>query len=252
LLTVILIAAFVNIPQDIWIVPVAYCIGSTFLLIISYNSIRKRLVPKIKPHCNQILRVGKEALEVFWSKLTIMGYVVALPVMVKIAGGDVGVAIYNICEKAISFGRIPFDIFANANYPRLAHVYDKCYVQNVIKKIVIVVVGVVFSLLGITWVLSDLIDNQIPGSLKYLFVYLIALVPIGVHSFIGTCVLLVNGQRMLLSTSIIIGLLVFIFTYAFSGWFLEDQIFRIIISMVAVEFGILFIRYFFSRRLKLI
>lgn len=252
LLTVVIIIAFVHMPEDIWIVPIAYCIGSMVLLIISYNAIHKSLACKTKSNCNEILRIGKEALEVFWSKIIIMGYIVVVPVMVKMAGGDVGVAIFNICEKAVSLGRVPIDMFANATYPRLAQVYDKCFVQKLIKKIVIVVVVIVFSLLAISWAFSDLIAKQIPVSLKYLFVYLTALIPIAIHSFIGTCVLMVNGQRALLSTSIIFGLLVYFFTYAVSGWLLEDQILRIIISMVMVEFGILFIRYFFSKRLKLI
>lgn len=252
LLSLGIIVAFVSAPQDLWLVPTAYCIGTIALLITAYKPVRNHITLISKPTGLEIQRVAKEALQVFWSRLIIMGYVAASPVLVKIAAGDAGVAIYSLCEKAVSLGRMPFDMFANAAYPRLAHGYDKSFAQRLIKKQVVVAGIAVFTLLSSAWALRHQIDPQWADSLKYLSIYLIALIPIAMHSFIGTCVLLVNGQRMLLSTSIIFGLFAYLATFAMGGWIFEDQVLRVIISMVMVEFGIMFVRYFFSRRLKLI
>lgn len=252
LLSLGIILAFVRAPQDLWIVPAAYCIGSIALLITAYKSVRNHITRTSKPTGQEIQRIAKEALQVFWSRLIIMGYVAASPVLVKMAAGDAGVAIYSLCEKVVSLGRMPFDMFANAAYPRLAQGYDKRFAQRLIKKQVFVASAAVFTGLAAAWALRHQIDPQWADSLKYLSVYLIALIPIAMHSFIGTCVLLVNSQRMLLSTSIIFGLFAYLATFAIGGWFFEDQILRVIISMVMVEFGIFSIRYIFAKRLKII
>lgn len=252
LLSLGMIVAFVRTPQDLWIVPTAYCIGSIVLLVTAYSPVRNHITRTSKPTGQEIQRIAKEALQVFWSRLIIMGYVAASPVLVKMAGGDAGVAIYSLCEKAVALGRMPFDMFANAAYPRLAQGYDKLFAQRLIKKQVFVASAAVFTALAAAWTLRHQIDPQWADSLKYLSVYLIALIPIAMHSFIGTCVLLVNSQRMLLSTSIIFGLFAYLITYFMGGWLFEDQILRVITSMVMIEFGILFIRYIISRRLKLI
>ncbi|MGV1045289.1 oligosaccharide flippase family protein [Limnohabitans sp.] len=252
LLSLGIIVAFVREPQDLWIVPTAYCIGTVALLITAYSPVRNYITRTSKPTRQEIQRIGKEALQVFWSRLIMVGYGAASPVLVKMAAGDAGVAIYSLCEKAVSLGRMPFDMFANAAYPRLARGYDKSFAQRLIKKQVVFAGIAVFTLLSSAWALRHQIDPQWADSLKYLSIYLIALIPIAMHSFIGTCVLLVNGQRMLLSTSIIFGLFAYLATFAMGGWIFENQVLRVIISMVMVEFGIMFVRYFFSRRLKLI
>ncbi len=252
LLSLGIIVAFVRAPQDLWIVPTAYCIGTIVLLITAHSPVRNHITRTSKPTGQEIQRIAKEALQVFWSRLIIMGYVAASPVLVKMAAGDAGVAIYSLCEKAVSLGRMPFDMFANAAYPRLAQGYDKSFAQRLIKKQVVVSAIAVFTLLASAWALHHQIDPQWADPLKYLSIYLIALIPIAMHSFIGTCVLLVNSQRLVLSTSIIFGLFAYLSTFAIGGWFFEDQILRVIISMVMVEFGIMFVRYIFSRRLKLI
>lgn len=247
-----IIVTFVRSPQDLWIVPAAYCVGTIVLLISAHSPFRNHITRTSPPHTKETLRIAREALQVFWSRLIIMGYVAASPVLVRLAGGDAGVAIYSLCEKAVSLGRMPFDMFANAAYPRLARGYDKSFAQRLIRKQFVVVSAAVFSALTAAWTLRHQIDTPWADSLKYLLVYLIALIPIAMHSFIGTCVLLVNGQRLLLTTSIFFGLLAYLATFVIGGWIFEDQILRVITSMVMVEFGILFIRYFFSRRLKLI
>lgn len=252
LLSLGIIVVFVRAPQDLWIVPTAYCIGTIALLITAYSPVSNYITRTSKPTGLEIQRIAKEALQVFWSRLIIMGYVAASPVLVIMAGGDAGVAIYSLCEKAVSLCRMPFDMFANAAYPRLAQGYDKPFAQRLIKKQVFVASAAVITGLAAAWALRHQIDPQWANSLKYLSVYLIALIPIAMHSFIGTCVLLVNGQRLLLSNSIIFGLFAYLATFAIGGWFFEDQILRVIISMVMVEFGIMLVRYFFAKRLKII
>lgn len=252
LLSLGIIVTFVHAPSDLWIVPTAYCIGTIALLFTAYRPVRNHIARTNKPTGLEIKRIAKEALQVFWSRLIIMGYVAASPVLVKMAGGDSGVAIYSLCEKAVALGRMPFDMFANAAYPRLAQGYDKSFAQRLVKKQLAVAGTAVFTVMAVVWALRHQIDAQWTHSLKYLLVYLIALIPIAMHSFIGTCVLLVNGQRMLLSTSIIFGLFAYLATFAMGGWLFEDQILRVISSMVMVEFGIVFVRYCFAKRLKLI
>lgn len=252
LLSLGIIIVYVRAPQDLWIVPTAYCVGNIALLITAYSPIRSHITRTSKPTGLEIQRIAKEALQVFWSRLIIMGYVAASPVLVKMAGGDAGVAVYSLCEKAVSLGRMPFDMFADAAYPRLAQGYDKSFAQRLIKKQVVVAGAAVFTVLTTALALRLLIDPQWANSLIYLCIYLIALIPISMHSFIGTCVLLVNGQRMLISTSIIFGLFAYLATFAVGEWLFEDQILRVIVSMMMVEFGIMFVRYFFARHLKLI
>jgi polysaccharide transporter, PST family len=252
LLSFIIIVTFVHTSEDVWIVPVAYCLGSAVLLLAAYIPVQKRITYTSTPSGDEIQHIAKEALQVFWSRLIIMGYVAASPVLVRLAGGDAGVAIYSLCEKAVSLGRMPFDMVANAAYPRLAQHYDKSFSQRLIRKQLIVAASAVLTALAVAWALRQQIDTRWANSLEYLAVYLIALIPIAIHSFIGTCVLLVNGQRTLLSTSIIFGMFAYLATYVLGGWIFEDQILRVITSMVMVEFGILFIRHIISRRLNLI
>lgn len=252
LLSLIIIVTFVRTPKDVWIVPIAYCLGSTVLLLTAYVPIQRRIGHTSKPSRTEIWNIAREALQVFWSRLIVMGYVASSPALVRVAGGDAGVAIYSLCEKAVALGRMPFDMFANAAYPRLAQGYDKSFAQRLIKKQVVVATAALLTALTAAWALRHHIDTQWAASLTYLSVYLVALIPIAMHSFIGTCVLLVNRQRMVLSTSIIFGLFAYLVTYVVGGWLFEDQILRVITSMVMVEFGILFIRHIISRRLKLI
>jgi polysaccharide transporter, PST family len=252
MLSFIIIVTLVRTPKDLWVVPAGYCLGSTVLLLTTYIPLQKHITHTSKPSGGEIQHIAKEALQVFWSRLIIMGYVAASPVLVRLAGGDAGVAIYSLCEKAVSLARMPFDMLANAAYPRLAQQYDKSFAQQLVRKQLIVAAAAVWTSLTIAWALRQQIDTRWANSLEYLSVYLIALIPIAMHSFIGTCVLLVNGQRTLLSTSIIFGMFAYLATYVLGGWIFEDQILRVITSMVMVEFGIMLVRYIISRRLKLI
>jgi PST family polysaccharide transporter len=246
------IIVFVKVPDDLWLVPIAYCLGGVILLMKIFRLLKLKEVNATRVSLYQTLCIAKEALEVFWSRLIIMGYAAASPVLVKLAGGDVGVAIYSICEKMIALGRMPFDVYANAAYPRFAQNYDKEFARRVVKKQFIVGLTTVACALVILWNLRSQLDVKGVSSSMYLAVYLAALIPIAVHSFIGICVLVVNGHRLILSTSIIFGLLAYIVTYAVSGWYFSDKILRVILSMVMVEFGIMFVRYYFARNLKLI
>jgi PST family polysaccharide transporter len=249
---IVFIVLFLKVPGDIWLVPVAYCVGGLILLMTTFRTLKTHQMHATHTSLNQTLSMAKEALQVFWSRLIIMGYAAVSPILVRMAGGDVGVAIYSICEKMIALGRMPFDVYANAAYPRFAQYYDKAFAQHIVKKQLIVGLLTVAGALVILWSLRNQLVLLGISSLKYLAVYLVALIPIAMHSFIGTCVLMVNGHRLQLSTSIIFGLISYVVTYALSGSYFEDNILRVILSMVMVEFGILFFRYKKSKSFELL
>jgi PST family polysaccharide transporter len=194
-----------------------------------------------------------ESLHVFWSRVTILGYVTVSPLLINLAAGPQGVAVYNLCEKAISVARMPFDMFAGAAFARFSRNYEVSVVRKYILPLGfggLCVVGVVFA--TSPFVTSILRVPDLDLLKRYLPIYALALIPISMHGFVGTCVLLSNGKRKELTMSIVSGLMSYATCMLVFWPFVENKILLAIIGMVLVEFGIFFSRIFFAFKYRLI
>lgn len=251
--TVALVFVLVRQPRDMWAVPVAYLASS---VLLDFSAARQLLRsvgwPTLLPW-RQIVTVAQHAGQVFWSRLIIMIYVACSPLLVRAAAGAEGVAVYSLCEKAIGLCRVPFDMLANAAYPRLAREYRKTFAQRLLQLQLAAALGVVLLLTAALHFAGPyLLPADWAHAGHYLMLYSLALIPIAAHSFMGTCVLLVHGKRWALSLSIVVGLAAYIAAWSAFGWLWADPLARVITAMVMVEFGICASRYFHSRKSGLI
>lgn len=194
-----------------------------------------------------------ESLHVFWSRVTILGYVTVSPILINFAAGPQGVAVYNLCEKAISVARMPFDMFAGAAFARFSRSYDVAYVRKCIFPLGLgglCVAAIVYIMSPFVTLILHLPDLALLT--HYLPIYALALIPISMHGFVGTCVLLSNGKRKELTLSIISGLLSYATCLLVLWPLVENKILLAIVGMVLVEFGIFFSRIFFAFKYRLI
>lgn len=252
LLSLGLIFWLVRSPADTWAVPFSYCLAGLLLNITAFRLVRREIGrPQLLP-LTDIFRLTLEAAQVFWSRLIIMIYVACSPMLVRAAAGTSGVAIYSLCEKVVSLGRMPFDMLANAAYPRLAREYSKGFARSLLCMQTCVAALAVLLIVGVMLIVHSQLRAAWASASGYMTLYLIALVPMSIHSFLGTCVLLVHGKRLQLSLSVVAGLVAYAITFSLGGWWFTDQIARVITAMVMVEFGICASRYFHSRRFELI
>lgn len=253
IVTLILTLILVREPNDIWLAPLPYLFGAVVLfLLLGWQATQQEVRISIRASAN-IRRVMSESLQVFWSRLTIMGYVTVSPVMINLAVGMEGVAVYNLCEKVVAVARMPFDMLSAAAYTRFSREYHSATIRRffiplgaaglVFALAISVVAPMIVTLLGI----SKLASMQ-----QYLAIYGVALIPISMHGFIGTCVLLPNGKRLELAKSIIVGLLAYLLCMASLWNWIDNKIALAIASMVIVEFGIFFSRLLFSIKYRLI
>lgn len=252
LLSLGLIFWLVRSPADAWAVPFSYCLAGLLLNLTAFRLVRRETGrPGLLPF-DHIVRLTREAAQVFWSRLIIMIYVACSPMLVRAAAGTSGVAIYSLCEKAVSLGRMPFDMLANAAYPRLAREYRKGFARRLLHMQTGAAALVVLLIIGVIFVARSQLRPDWASASAYMVLYAIALVPMAIHSFLGTCVLLVHGKRLQLSLSVLAGLAAYAIAFGLGGWWFTDQITRVITAMVMVEFGICASRYFHSRRFELI
>jgi PST family polysaccharide transporter len=256
---------------------VARCItlGSTFLLVRSAADIQLASVPYLLGACAMFVLVSwqarsylefdgissrkvldsmlGESLHVFWSRVTILGYVTVSPILINFAAGPQGVAVYNLCEKAISVARMPFDMFAGASFARFSRSYSVAHVRKCILPLGLgglCIVGIVYAMSPFVTLILRLPDLALLT--HYLPIYALALIPISMHGFIGTCVLLSNGKRKELTLSIVSGLLSYATCLLILWPFVANKILLAIVGMVLVEFGIFFSRIFFAFKYRLI
>jgi len=253
--SIALVSTFLLIhsPEDIRWAPFPYLLGSvTLFCILSWRASRHVRLSRI-PERLGLQKIFTESLQVFWSRLTIMGYVTVSPLLINATAGTEGVAVYNICEKVISVARMPFDMFAAATY---AH-FSRNYRSVLVRRFLVPLFGGGVLLAGTLSLVAPLVVMlvHVPGFQNlhhYLALYGLALIPISMHGFIGTCVLLPNGKRIELAKSIAIGLLTYVLCLSLFWPWIENKIGLAIAAMVTVEFGIFFSRLFFSIKYRLV
>jgi O-antigen/teichoic acid export membrane protein len=251
--TLISTFAIIRQPSDLALTPIPQILGAfVFLFILSWRTRQTIFIPNAWSVQN-IQKTFKESAQVFWSRLAVVGYVTISPVLVSAAAGSVGVAVYNVCEKVMGVARVPFDTFSVAAYARFSRTYGKSEARKFAK----ILFGFAAATVAVMWMSLPFVGKflHVPGLAAvpfYLSVFSVALLPIAVHGFLGTCVLLPNGRRIELGKSVIVGLLCYICTTAVLWNLLHDRILIAIISMVMVEFGVLGSRMFFSVKQKLI
>jgi PST family polysaccharide transporter len=252
LCAVLMVFMLVRSPADAWAVPFSYGVAAVLLNITAWVLIRPQIGPLALFTGHGLIRLVREAGEVFWSRLIIMIYVACSPMLIRSVAGASGVAIYSLCEKAVGLGRVPFDMLANAAYPRLAREYRKASAQRLLQVLMGCALITVLLITATLLAARDWLRPDWARASTYMAIYVIALVPMAAHSFLGTCVLLVHGKRMQLSLSVLVGLTAYVVTFGIGGWWFHDQIARVITAMVMVEFGICASRFFHSRRFELI
>lgn len=252
LLATIIIIALVDDVSDIWIVPVSYLLTAVILNIWSFCFLIRNGGFLYVVDYVDIKFILKGASEVFWSRLIIFSYVFVSPFIVRAVAGEVGVAIYNLCEKLINIIRMPFDILSTAAYPRLAKNYNKNYLRRTIGYSFFSSVLVVCLVLLILTLVADNLSADWATASKYLTLYVFSIVPISVHGLLGTCALVVNGYRLQVSVSIIAGLIAYVMTIGIGLNFLLDGMYVTIAAMVMVEFAILSYRFYYAKAKQLI
>lgn len=250
-----LISTFILVrsPGDIYLAPLPYLIGALVLFCSLSWRARTHFTMARMSHSSDVRKVFAESVQVFWSRLTIMGYVTVSPVLIKIAAGNEGIAVYNICEKVISVVRMPFDMLSSASYAHFSRDYQPKAVRRFLAPLGIggLVLALGMSIVGP--VIAFLLNNPaLMSTQRYLAIYGLALIPISMHGFIGTCVLLTNGKRIELSKSIAAGLLAYALCVSCLWPWMADKIGLAIVSMVLVEVGIFLSRLFFSIKYRLI
>jgi O-antigen/teichoic acid export membrane protein len=243
----------VRSPADILLAAVPYMLGAAVMMctlswraarVMTYNGTSSR---------SELRQIFGESLQVFWSRLTIMGYVTVSPVIINLSAGAQGVAVYNLCEKAITVARMPFDMFSAATFARFSRSYDAEQIRRFL--VPLGVGGIVFTcLLSLCAPLASRLLNVQGLELlwRYLPIYGLALIPISMHGFLGTCSLLTNGKRLELAKSIATGLFCYAISVAALWKFVDNKVLLSIIGMVLVEAGIFFSRLFFVIRYRLI
>jgi PST family polysaccharide transporter len=245
--------AIVRSPADLEMASLPYLIGAFALFVAVSWQARNYLEFDRVSNRTVLKAMLGESLHVFWSRVTILGYVTVSPILINLAAGPQGVAVYNLCEKAISVARMPFDMFSGAAFARFSRSYDVALVRKYIVPLGVgglLVVGFVFGVSPFVTTIMRLPDLELLK--RYLPIYALALIPISMHGFVGTCVLLSNGKRKELTLSILSGLLSYV-TFLLIFWsFVENKILLAIIGMVLVEFGIFFSRIYFAFRYRLI
>jgi len=253
IVTLLATFAIIRKPSDLAAAPIPYMVGALVLLFVLGWRTRKTVFISNAWSLENIRTTFNESAQVFWSRLAVVGYVTISPILVSAAAGSVGVAVYNVCEKVIGVARVPFDTFSVAAYARFSRTYGKSEARKFAK----ILLGFAAVAVAIIWSVTPFAGKfmPVPGLLTvpfYLSVFSIALLPIAVHGFLGTCVLLPNGRRIELGKSVIVGLLCYLCTTACFWHLVDDRILLAIISMVMVEFGVLAARIFFSIKQKLI
>jgi O-antigen/teichoic acid export membrane protein len=182
-----------------------------------------------------------------------MGYVTLSPVLINLAAGPAGVAVYNICEKVIGVARVPFDMFSAAAFARFSRSYQAKDARKFLR--MLGAGGIALAVLAacIANFASKYVSMpEFQGIPYYLTIYLLALVPISMHGFLGNCALLSNGRRVELAKSVLTGLIAYVASIGILWPFVENKILVSILGMVAVEFGILSSRLFFSIKYRLL
>lgn len=243
----------VQSDKDVLLTAIPHVAGAFVLVLLMWTRAVKWMQFSGFSRRNELQRVAKESINVFWSRLMILGYVTVSPILINLAAGSQGVTVYNLCEKAITVARMPFDMFAGASYARFSRDYDKRLARKFL--IPLGVGGIIAACLLIVAskvLVGSISFPNVEVLSDYLPIYALALVPISMHGFIGTCSLLANGKRFELTQSIITGLITYV---AFVGAFyevVEDKIILSILGMVLVEAGICLSRIFFAIRHRLI
>jgi O-antigen/teichoic acid export membrane protein len=252
-ITLVSTFALIRSPEDLAWAPVPYLIGAASLFgLLSWRAVQN-LHFELNVCRESIRKIFFESLQVFWSRLTIMSYVTISPILVNLAAGSEGVAIYNVCEKVISVARMPFDMLSAASYAHFSCDYQPKTVRRFLGPLGLggVISALILALVApaITLLFANPDLKSLPN---YLAIYGLALAPISMHGFLGTCVLLANGRRFELTKSILVGLSVYGLCMLVMWPRISDKIGLAISTMVLVEFGILFTRLFFSIKYRLI
>jgi O-antigen/teichoic acid export membrane protein len=253
--TTTLVSTFllVKSPEDFYIAPAAFLLGAFILLLCQLYQGREWLRFSNRSTLNGLQEMFNQSLQVFWSRLTIMGYVTLSPVLINLAAGPAGVAVYNICEKVIGVVRVPFDMFSSAAFARFSRSYHAGDARKFLR-----LLGIGGMLLAmVAAVAANLAGKYVSmpefkGISYYLTIYLLALVPISMHGFLGNCALLSNGKRVELAKSVLTGLIAYMASVGILWMWVENKILVSILGMVAVEFGILSSRLFFSIKYRLL
>jgi polysaccharide transporter, PST family len=238
---------------DVFLAGVPFVLGASVMMLGSGHLMLRRAEFDGVSRGTELRKIYKESLQVFWSRLIIMGYVTVSPLLINVAAGPQGVAVYALCEKAITVARMPFDMFAASAFAQFSRSYDAAQARRFL-----VPLGIGgFFVAAVIWIIAPSLTSLVHVSglqslQSYLPFYALALIPISMHGFLGTCSLLANGKRLELAISIAVGL-GFYATGLISLWYLvPNKIILSIAGMILVELGIFVTRLFFVIRYRLI
>lgn len=253
--TLVGILAFVHGPQDLLLLPAAYAIPNLALMSYAiWKAVRTHQGRIVRPSRRYVGTVFRESLEVFWSRLVISGYVTASPIVVGQLVGTAGVGIYSVAERTLGIARVPFDVAANAFYPRAARRFDGREVKRFIGGLAVLALlgwGVIAG--SADWIARFVVGAGADAQIgTFIALYCAGLPAIAAHGVLGTSVLLVHGRRFDLLSSLLVALGVYLVVLSIFSIGRGIDLFAVVASMVAVEYALLISRIIFSKRAKLL
>ena len=194
-----------------------------------------------------------EGGQVFVSRIIILLYVLATPNLLKYSNvGAEAVGIYNLLERILTLLRMPFDIYTNTLYPIFSEKYEKDQIKTHLKRAIYASVPLTACIALVFCILSTYNVNILKFDLPFLLIYVMSLIPISIHGFIGNCVLITNGLRASLVKSVGVGGLAYLFIVIIFWHLNLNMLNGILTAMFAVELTILVTRWREALRYSLI
>jgi polysaccharide transporter, PST family len=253
LITLVAVFTLVRGEHDMMMVPFAYVVGGLVQFTLIGRISARFLSWTTAWTSAELRRIFRESQQVFWSRLAIVGYVTLSPVLIRATAGPEAVAVYSLCEKIIGVARLPFDTLANAAYAKFSINYVERDARRYLKWLAVGgLAAVVVIWFASPFAAQFLLKSGLGKLPDYLSVYAIGLLPISIHGFVGTCVLLTNGRRLDLGKSVLSGLVFYLLGLLVMWNIFSDRTLVAVAAMVMAEIGIMVARLFFSVRHRLI